>query len=144
MNFKNLHFLEKKFVIKYDYNLIREKAIKLKKNSLESFSTDDDYNLKDIKITEDTLTLIDLVTNQLINYKGISFIRPFENLSVSGFDYFFYLINYQKIRQIASFYDNFTIDKILLLDKKTKHEIWLANKVKRISDKELEKYTNLT
>jgi hypothetical protein len=97
-------------------------------------------DMKDMKITEDAIELIDKGLQQIIDYKGLIFDRAFENLTIGGFYYFMYLFHFERRRQLATFFDSYTIDKILLKNTITGDEMWLANKVAKISDEEVEKY----
>ena len=63
-----------------------------------------------------------------------------EGLTIGGFYYFMYLFHFERKRQLATFFDSYTIDQILLRNTITGDEIWLANKVDKITNKELEKY----
>ena len=51
-----------------------------------------------------------------------------------------YLFHFERRRQLATFFDNYTIDQILLRNTITGDEMWLANKVDKITNEELEKY----
>jgi len=140
MEFQDLSEKEQKLVIANKYDLLRDKAIILKEKGIEECRDDESFNLKDMRITEDAIELIDNGLQQIIDYKGLIFNRAFENLTIGGFYYFMYLFHFERSRQLATFFDSYTIDQILLKNTITGDEMWLANKVDKITDKELEKY----
>ena len=140
MKFKDLSEKEQKLAISNKYDLLRKKAIILKEKGIEECRDDESFNLKDMRITEDAIELIDNGLQQIIDYKGLTFNRAFENLTIGGFYYFMYLFHFERSRQLATFFDSYTIDKILLKNTITGDEMWLANKVDKITDEELEKY----
>jgi len=140
MKFKDLSEKEQKLAISNKYDLLRKKAIILKEKGIEECRDDESFNLKDMRITKDAIELIDNGLQQIIDYKGLTFNRAFENLTIGGFYYFMYLFHFERSRQLATFFDNYTIDQILLKNTITGDEMWLANKVDKITDEELEKY----
>tara|TARA_B110000263_G_scaffold211710_1_gene194820 strand:+ start:37 stop:462 length:426 start_codon:yes stop_codon:yes gene_type:complete len=140
MKFKDLSEKEQKLAISNKYDLLRKKAIILKEKGIEECRDDESFNLKDMRITEDAIELIDNGLQQIIDYKGLTFNRAFENLTIGGFYYFMYLFHFERSRQLATFFDSYTIDQILLKNTITGDEMWLANKVDKISDEELEKF----
>jgi len=140
MRFKDLSEKEQKLAISNKYDLLRKKAIILKEKGIEECRDDESFNLKDMRITEDAIELIDNGLQQIIDYKGLIFNRAFENLTIGGFYYFMYLFHFERSRQLATFFDSYTIDQILLKNTITGDEMWLANKVDKITDEELEKY----
>ena len=140
MNFKDLSDKEKKLAIANKYDLLREKALRLKSKGIEGCRNDDDFDLKGVKITDDAVTLIEKGVQQIIDYRGLSFERPFEDLTIRGFYYFMYLFYFERRRQLAHFFDNYTIDKILLKNTITGDEMWLANKVSKIPNEIIKKF----
>jgi len=140
MEFKDLSDKEQELVISNKYDLLRKKAIILKEKGIEACRDDRSFNLKDMKISEDAIDLIAKGLPQIIDYKGLSFDRAFEGLTIRGFYYFMYIFCLERKRQLATFFDNYTIDKILLRDIITGDEIWLLNKVDKIPDSELKKF----
>jgi len=140
MEFKDLSEKEQKLVVSCKYDLFRDKAIKLKEKGLDNCIDDFDFDFKGVKITEDARNLIDLAVPQIINYQGLTFLRPLEGLGIGGFYYFMSLFFLERRRQLANFFDNYTIDHILLKNTITGDEMWLANKVPKITDKEIEKF----
>lgn len=141
MNFNDLSDKEKKLVLSYKYDLFRDKCIKLKEKGIYACVDDKDYDLKDVKITEDARDLINLAVPQIINYKGLTFDRPLEGLGVGGFYYFMYIFFFERRRQLASRFEGCTIDSMLMKHSITGVEMWLVNKVDKIPDEEIEKYT---
>jgi len=140
MRFKDLSEKEQKLAISNKYDLLRKKAIILKEKGIEECRDDESFNLKDMRITEDAIELIDNGLQQIIDYKGLIFNRAFENLTIGGFYYFMYLFHFERSRQLATFFDSYTIDQILLKNTITGDEMWLANKVDKIPDEVIEKY----
>ena len=140
MEFKDLSEKEQKLAITNKYDLLREKAIILKEKGIEGCRDDDEFDLKGVKITEDAIELIEKGIQQIIDYKGLSFERAFEDLTIGGVYYFMYLFYFERKRQLAHFFDNYTIDKILLKNTITGDEMWLANKVSKIPDEIIEKF----
>ena len=140
MKFKDLSEKEQKLVVSYKYDLLRDKAIILQKKGVEACSDDDAFNLKGIKLSKDAIDLIEKGLPQIIDYKGLTFERALECLTIGGFYYFMYLFYFERRRQLATFFDNYTIDHILLKNTITFDEMWLANKVPKIADGEIEKF----
>jgi len=60
------------------------------------------------------LLLIEKGLQQIIDCKGLTFDRDFEALTVAGFYYFMCLFHFERRRQLATFFDSYTIDQILL------------------------------
>ena len=140
MNFKDLSDKEKKLVISYKFDLFRDKCIKLKEKGIDACVDDKDFDLKGVKITEDARDLIDLAVPQIINYKGLTFDRPLEGLGIGGFYYFMMIFFFERKRQLASRFEGYIIDSMLMKHSVTGVEMWLTNKVNEISDEEIEKY----
>ena len=140
MEYKDLSEKEQKLVVSYKYDLLRDKSIRLKEKGIDNCMDDSDFNLKGMKITKDARDLIDLAAPQIINYKGLTFDRPLEGLGIGGFYYFMFLFYFERRRQLATFFDNYTIDHILLKNTITGDEMWLANKAPKIADEEIEKF----
>ena len=140
MNFKDLSDKEKKLVVSYKYDLFRDKCIKLKEKGIYAFVNDKDFDLKDVKITQDARDLIDLAVPQIINYKGLTFDRPLEGLGIGGFYYFMFIFFFERKRQLASRFEGYIIDSMLMKHSITGVEMWLTNKVNEISEEEIEKY----
>jgi hypothetical protein len=140
MDFKDLSDKEKKLSSANKYDLLRDKAIILQKKGIEACSDYDAFNLKGIKLSKDAIDLIEKGLPQIIDYKGLTFDRALEGLTIRGFYYFMYLFHFERIRQLATFFDNYTIDHILLKNTITGHEMWLANKVEKISKEEINKF----
>tara|TARA_B100000683_G_scaffold267291_1_gene300721 strand:- start:8395 stop:8826 length:432 start_codon:yes stop_codon:yes gene_type:complete len=140
MNFKDLSDKEKKLVISYKFDLFRDKCIKLKEKGIDACVDDKDFDLKGVKITEDARDLIDLAVPQIINYKGLTFDRPLEGLGIGGFYYFMLIFFFERKRQLASRFEGYIIDSMLMKHSVTGVEMWLTNKVNEISDEEIEKY----
>ena len=140
MKFTDLSEKEQKLAITNKYDLLRAKALRLKNKGIEGCRDDDEFDLKGVKITKDALELIEKGIQQIIDYKGLSFERPFENLTIRGFYYFMYLFYFDRRRQLAHFFDNYTIDKILLKNTITGDEMWLTNKVAKIPNKIIKKF----
>ena len=140
MDFKDLSEKEQKLVVSYKYDLLRDKSIRLKEKGIDNCMDDSDFNLKGMKITKDARDLIDLAVPQIINYKGLSFERPLEGLTIRGFYFLLHLFYFKRSRQIAHFFDNYTIDHILIKNTITGDEMWLTNKVSKITDEEIEKF----
>jgi|TARA_B110000211_G_scaffold69395_1_gene80132 hypothetical protein len=140
MEIKDLSEKEQKLVVSYKYDLLRDKAIILKKKGVEACSVDDTFNLKGMKITKDARDLIDLAVPQIINYKGLTFDRPLEGLGIGGFYYFMFLFYFERRRQLATSFEGHTMDSMLMKHSITGDEMWLANKVSKITDEEIEKF----
>ena len=143
MEFKDLSEKEQNLVISSKYNLLRNNAIYLKNNGIEACRDDDRFDLKGMKITDDAIELIESGIKQLIDYRGLTFDRALEGLTIAGFYYFMHLFYFERRRQLATFFDNYTIDHILLKNTITGDEMWLANKVPKITDKEIEKFKKM-
>ena len=140
MDFKELSEKEQKLAITNQYDLLRDKAIILKEKGIEACSNDDAFNLKGITISKDAIDLIEKGLPQIIDYKGLTFDRALEGLTIGGFYYFMYLFYFERRRQLANFFDNYTIDHILLKNTITGNEMWLANKVPKIPNEIIEKF----
>ncbi len=140
MEFKDLSEKEQKIVVSSKYNLFRDKCIKLKEKGVDACVDDDDFDLKGVKITEDARDLIDLAVPQIINYKGLTFDRPLEGLGIGGFYYFMFIFYFERKRQLASRFEGYTMDSMLMKHSITGDEMWLANKVDKIPDEVIEKY----
>lgn len=142
MKFEDLSEKEQKLVVSSKYHLFRDKCIKLKEKGVDACVDDDDFDLKGVNITEDARDLIDLAVPQIINYKGLTFDRPLEGLSIGGFYYFMYLFYFERRRQLASRFEGYTMDSMLMKQSITGDEMWLVNKVDKIPDEVIEKYKN--
>ena len=140
MDFKELSEKEQKLVATNKYNLFRDKCIKLKEKGVDSCVDDYDFDLKGVKITEDARDLIDLVVPQIIDYKGLIFERPLEGLGIGGFYYFMSLFYFERRRQLATRFEGYTMDSMLMKHSITGDEMWLVNKVEEIPDKVIEEY----
>jgi hypothetical protein len=140
MDFKDLSVKEQNLVISSNYNLLRDNAIILQSKGIEACRDDNRFDLKGMKITDDAIELIENGIKQLIDYRGLTFDRALEGLTIGGFYYFMHLFYFERRRQLATFFDNYTIDHILLKNTITGDEMWLANKVPKITDKEIEKF----
>jgi len=140
MEFKDLSEKEQKLVTANKYNLFRDKCIKLKEKGVDACVDDDNFDLKGVKITEDARDLIDLAVPQIINYKGLTFDRPLEGLGIGGFYYFLFIFYFERKRQLATRFEGYTMDSMLMKNSVTGDEMWLVNKVDEIPDKEIEKY----
>ena len=140
MDFKELSEKEQKLVATNKYNLFRDKCIKLKEKGVDACVDDDDFDLKGVKITEDARDLIDLAVPQIIDYKGLIFERPLEGLGIGGFYYFMSLFYFERRRQLATRFEGYTMDSMLMKHSITGDELWLANKVDEIPDEVIEKY----
>ena len=140
MEFKQLSEKEKNLAIVFKYDLFRDKAIFLQNHGVKACTNNDNFNLKGITLSKNIIDLIDRGLPQIIDYKGLTFDRALEDLTIAGFYYFMFLFYFEKSRQLATFYDNYTIDHILLKNTITGDEIWLANKVQKITDYEIKKF----
>ena len=140
MELKDLSEKEQKLVASSKYDLFRDKCIKLKEKGVDACVDDDDFDLKGVKITEDSRDLIDLAVPQIINYKGLTFDRPLKGLGVGGFYYFMFIFYFERKRQLATRFEGYTMDSMLMKNSVTGDEMWLVNKVDEIPDKEIEKY----
>jgi len=140
MELKDLSEKEQKLVASFKYDLFREKCINLKEKGVDACVDDDNFDLKGVKITEDARDLIDLAVPQIINYKGLTFDRPLEGLGVGGFYYFMFIFYFERKRQLATRFEGYTMDSMLMKNSVTGDEMWLVNKVAEIPDKEIEKY----
>ena len=138
MEFKDLSEKEQNLAIANKYDLLRDKAIILQEKGIEVCRHDNNFNFKDIIITKDAINLIKKGLPQIINYKGLSFERPLEGLTIRGFYFLLHLFYFKRSRQIAHFFDNYTIDHILIKNTITGDEMWLTNKVSKITDEEIE------
>ena len=140
MKFDSLSEKERKLVVSYKYDLLRDKSIRLKEIGIDNCMDDSDFNLKGMKITKDARNLIDLAVPQIINYKGLTFDRPLEGLGIGGFYYFMFLFYFERRRQLATSFEGYTMDSMLIKHSITGDEMWLVNKVAKISDEEIEKF----
>jgi len=140
MELKDLSEKEQKLVASFKYDLFREKCINLKEKGVDACVDDDNFDLKGVKITEDARDLIDLAVPQIINYKGLTFDRPLEGLGIGGFYYFLFIFYFERKRQLATRFEGYTMDSMLMKNSVTGDEMWLVNKVDEIPDKEIEKY----
>lgn len=140
MEFKDLSEKEQNLAIANKYDLLRDKAIILQEKGIEVSRNDNDFNFNDMIITKDATNLIKKGLPQIINYKGLSFERPLEGLTIRGFYFLLHLFYFKRSRQIAHFFDNYTIDHILIKNTITGDEMWLTNKVSKITDEEIEKF----
>jgi|TARA_B110000902_G_scaffold242463_1_gene293824 hypothetical protein len=140
MEFNDLSEKEQKLVVSCKYDLFRDKAIKLKEKGIDNCIYDFDFDFKGVKITEDARNLIDLVVPQIINYQGLTFLRPLEGLGIGGFYYFMSLFFLERRRQLATRFEGHTMDSMLMRNSVTGNEMWLVNKVDEISDEEIERY----
>ena len=140
MDFKDLSEKERKLVISSKYNILRENAIYLKNNGLDACIDDERFDLKGMKITDDAIELIESGINQLIDYRGLSFDNSFEGFSVAGFYYFMYIFRFERRRQLANNFKTYTMDSMLMKNLVTGDEMWLVNKVAKISNEEIEKF----
>ena len=141
MEFKDLSNKEKKLSSANKYDLLRDKAIILKKKGIKACVNDEAFNLKGIKLSKDAIDLIEKGLPQIIDYKGLTFDRAFEGLTIREFYYFMYLFHFEQTRQLATFFDNYTIDHILLKNTITGNQLWLTNKVERIPKEEIDKFS---
>ena len=142
MDFKDLPVKQQKFAITNKYDLLREKALLLKKEGIEFCSGNKSFDLEDVKITDDARELIKNGVQQIIDYRGLSFKRPFESLGIGGFYFLMSIFHFEMKRQLATHFDDYTIDQILLKNLSTENEIWLANKVDKIPDEIIDKFSS--
>lgn len=140
MHFKNLTEKEQNLVISSKYNLLRDNAIILRNKGLETCKNDDRFDLKGMKITDDAFELIESGIKQLIDYKGLTFDRALQGLTVEGFYFFMHIFRFELRRQLATHFKNYTMDSMLMKHSVTGDEMWLVNKVDKFSDEEIEKY----
>tara|TARA_B100000900_G_C20599116_1_gene724757 strand:- start:4462 stop:4887 length:426 start_codon:yes stop_codon:yes gene_type:complete len=140
MKFQDLSEKEQQLVISNKYDVFRDKALVLKQLGVDACMDDNRFNLKDTHITDDARDLIEIVIPQILDYKGLTTERPLEGVNIHGFYYFMYLFFFERIRQIASHYDNCIMDKMLMKNSITGDEMWLVNKVPQIPDEVVEKY----
>jgi len=140
MELKDLSEKEQKLAIANKYDLLRDKCLILKEKGVDACVDDDDFDLKGVKISEDARDLIDLAVPQIIDYKGLIFDRPLEGLGVGGFYYFMSLFYLERRRQLATHFDGYTMDSMLMKHSVTGDEMWFANKVAKITDEEIKKY----
>lgn len=138
MKFKGLSEKEQKLVVSNKYDLFRDKVLVLKEKGVDACMDDDRFNLKDAHITDDARDLFEIVIPQILDYKGLTTERPLEGINIHGFYYFMYLFFYERIRQVASHYDDCIMDKMLMKSSITGDEMWLVNKVPQIPDEEVE------
>ena len=140
MEFKDLSEKEQKLVKTNKYDLLRDKALKLKEKGIEYCSVDDAFNLSEMKITDDARELINKGIHQIIDYRGLTFDRPLEGLGIGGFYYFMFIFYFERKRQLMSRIEGHTMDSMLMKHSVTGDEMWLVNKVAEIPDEEIEKY----
>ena len=140
MEFKDLSEKEQKLVAANKYDLFRDKCIKLKERGVDACVDDDNFNLKEVRFTEDARDLIDLAVPQIIDYKGLIFERPLEGLGIGGFYYFMSIFYFERRRQLMTRFEERTMDSMLMKNSITGDELWLVNKVDEIPDEEIEKY----
>ena len=140
MDFKELSEKEQKLVTANKYNLFRDKCIKLKEKGVDACVDDEDFDLKVVKITEDARNLIDLAVPQIIDYKGLVFERPLEELGIGGFYYFMSLFYFERRRQLMTRFEGHTMDSMLMKHSITSDEMWLVNKVDEIPNEVIEQY----
>jgi hypothetical protein len=140
MHFENLSEKEQNLVISSKYNILRENAIILKNKGLDACVNDDRFDLNGMKITDHAVELIDCGIKQLINYKGLTFDRPLEGLTIGGFYLFMHIFRFQLRRQLATHFKNYTMDSMLMKHSVTGDEMWLVNKVDKLPDEEIEKF----
>ena len=142
MDFKDLPVKQQKFAITNKYDLLREKALLLKKEGIEFCSGNKSFDLEDVKITDDARELIKNGVQQIIDYRGLSFKRPFESLGIGGFYFLMSIFHFEMKRQLATHFDDYTIDQILFKNPLTENEMWLANKVDKIPDEIIDKFSS--
>ena len=140
MEFKDLSEKEQKLVVDCKYDLLRDKCIILKDKGVDACVGDSAYDLVGVTITNDARDLIDLAVPQIINYQGLSSSRPLEGLTIGGFYYFMSLFYFTRIRQLASHFDTYIIDKMLMKNTETGDEIWLMHKVDSLPYEEIERF----
>lgn len=140
MEFKDLTQKEQELVITYKYDLFRDKCIKLQEKGVDACVEDEDFDLKGVKITQHARDLIDMVVPQIIDYKGLTIERPLEDIGIGGFYYFMSLFYFERKRQLASYFKDCIIDKMLMNNSVTGDEMWLVNKVPQIPDEEIEQF----
>ena len=140
MEFKDLSEKEQKLVAGNKYDLFRDKCIKIKERGVDACVDDDNFNLKEVRFTEDARDLIDLAVPQIIDYKGLIFERPLEGLGIGGFYYFMSIFYFERRRQLMTRFEERTMDSMLMKNSITGDELWLVNKVDEIPDEEIEKY----
>ena len=122
------------------YTTFRELALELQEKGVKAMKENNALNLKEMTITKDALEVIKIGIPQIINYRGLSFETPFENLSISGFYFLMYIFRFERERQLANFFDDYTVDNILFSHDITGEKLWLKNKVRKISDEEISKF----
>ena len=140
MEFKDLSEKEQKLVAGNKYDLFRDKCIKLKERGVDACVDDDNFDLKEVKFTEDARDLIDLAVPQIIDYKGLVFERPLEGLGIGGFYYFMSIFYFERRRQLMTRFEERTMDSMLMKNSITGDELWLVNKVDEIPEEDIEKY----
>ena len=140
MEIKDLSEKEQKLVKANKYDLLRDKALKLKEKGIEYCRGDDAFDLSDMKITDDARELINKGIHQIIDYRGLTFDRPLEGLGIGGFYYFMFIFYFERKRQLATRFEGYTMDSMLMKNSVTGDEMWLVNKVDEISDEEIDKY----
>ena len=129
MEFKDLSEKERKLFFANKYDLLRDKALKLKEKGIESCSGDDVLDLNDMKITDEARELIEKGIHQIIDYRGLTFDRPLEGLGIGGFYYFMFIFYFEMKRQLATRFEGYTMDSMLMKHSVTGDEMWLVNKV---------------
>lgn len=140
MDFNELSKKEQKLVTANKYNLFRDQCIKIQEKGIDACVDDKDFDLKGVKITEDARDLIAFAVPQIIDYKGLTFNRPLEGLGVGGFYYFMSLFYFERRRQLATRFESYTMDSMLMRHSITGDDMWLVNKVDEIPDEEIDKY----
>ena len=81
MQFENLSEKEQNLVIYNNYNLLRDNAILLQSKGIEGCRHDNRFDLKEMKITDDAIELIESGIKQLIDYRGLTFDRALDGLT---------------------------------------------------------------
>ncbi|MBC8266305.1 MAG: hypothetical protein H8E84_05005 [Flavobacteriales bacterium] len=140
MKFKNLSEKEQKLVVDYKYDLFRDKVIVLKEKGVDACMEDDRFNLKGAHITNDARNLFEIFIPQIMDYKGLTFDRPLEGVPIHGFYYFMHLFFFERVTQLASHFDDYILDRMLMKNSITGDEMWLVNKVPQIPDEVVEKF----
>ena len=68
--------------------------------------------------------------------------RKHLSLGRGGFYFLMSIFHFEMKRQLATHFDDYTIDQILLKNLSTENEIWLANKVDKIPDEIIDKFSS--
>ena len=140
MRYEHLSEKEQQRASENVYTTFRELALEVQEKGVKSMKENNALNLKEMTITKDALEVIKIGIPQIINYRGLSFENPFENLSISGFYFLMYIFRFERERQLANFFDDYTVDNILFTHDITGEKLWLKNKVRKISDEEISKF----